>query len=494
VTQDRTLSALSEPLDGRDTARRLVEGAVYKGESCSVHVCGSNLTISSPTGEVASIPVRNIVARFEQDQRGFVCSLADWSFFLLTGLKHDDDLTRTDRVWRLEMTFAQALAFRRHVEKLGVVQTDLPKQFKFKKRIGKGAFSEVYLAQHVDTRATVAAKVIKKPVADADLNLDTPVWDEFVDEVRILAMAQGHENILKLHATYLLRTEDEVYGLAMITEHLPLTLLDLVKEHGNLPEAATRGVTESLLRALAHLNSVGLAHRDIKTSNVMLRSLVNGGIVLVDYGFGRIVQGPEVYPSMLGTLGYFAPEMFVEGALVDPRSTDVFSVGIVAMTCLTGRSIFDAKAKDGSTDPAVQYRKNKECVLNWAALAQCMSDSGLHAMRELVEKDPKKRPLAAQALRSQWYDLTFEDCVQGTLPPSTELELADLTSPRPLLRAEKKEAPPALKPTPPPKAPARPPRSPAGRIITRKTGSGNSPGAPGQPENACSLRTRTTIA
>jgi serine/threonine protein kinase len=453
-------------------------------------MCGSHLTISSSSGELASISVRSLVARFEQEQRGIVCSLADWSFFILTGLKHDDDLTRLERTWRLEMTFAQSLSFRRQLEKLGIVQTDLPSHFKFKKKIGKGAFSEVYLAQHVDTRATVAAKVMKKPVADHGLNLDASVWDEFTEEVRILAMAQGHENILKLHGTYLLCTEDNVYGLAMITEHLPVNLLDLVKEHGKLPEAASRGVTESLLRALAHLNFVGLAHRDVKTSNIMLRSLVRGGIVLVDYGFGRVVRGPEVYPSMLGTLGYFAPEMFIEGEYVDPRYADVFSVGIVAMTCLTGRSVFDAKGKDGQNDPAVQYRKNKECKLDWGALAECLTGVGLESMRELLEADPKKRPLAAQALKSRWYDLAFEECVQGTLPKSTELELADLTSPRPLLRgdAAKTDAT-ALKPTAPPgRAPARSPHSSSGRIIVRKTGSSTN-----SPVTASSLRSRTTV-
>lgn len=476
----------TETDDGR--SRRLVEGAIYKGEICSVQVSDTNLTITSKSGELASVPVRSTVARFEQGQRGTVCTLTDWSFYILTGLKRDDDLTRPmERTWKLEMNFAQALSFRRQIEKLGIVQTDLPAQFRFKKRIGKGAFSEVYLTQHVDTHATVAAKVMKKPVADHDLNLDTEVWDEFTEEVRILSMAQGHENILKLHATYLLCTEDQVYGLAMITEHLPSTLLDLVKEHGKLPEAATRGVCESLLRALAHLNSVGLAHRDVKTSNVMLRSLVRGGIVLVDYGFGKVVKGPEVYPSMLGTLGYFAPEMFIEGAYVDARVADVFSVGIVAVTCLTGRSVFDSKGKDGKTDPAVQYRKNKECVLDWNELAACLTVSGLESMRDLLEADPKKRPLAAKALQSQWYDLTFDDCVQGTLPKHTELELADLTSPRPLIRSEPNGAP--LKPVPPQKAPVKSPHSSSGRIITRKNQSSSS-----SPVTGCSLRSRTTIS
>ena len=102
------------------------------------------------------------------------------------------------------MNWTQALAFRRQMEKLGIVQTDLSAQFAFKKFIGKGAFSEVYLAQHNETKAKVAAKVMKKPLGYPDLNVDGHVWDEFMKEVQVLSMAQGHDNILRFHFSFFL--------------------------------------------------------------------------------------------------------------------------------------------------------------------------------------------------------------------------------------------------------------------------------------------------
>jgi serine/threonine protein kinase len=468
------------------------------GEICSVHVCGGNrLTVSSNSGEyLTSIPVRTVVARFDQGgRRGTVCSLANWAHFMDSGLdafKPDDDLTRSERSWRFEMDYGQALSFRRQIEKLGIVQTDFSAQFKVKKRIGKGGFSEVFLAQQVDTRATVAAKMMKHGVVDADCNPNPVVWDDFADEVRILSTAQGHDNILRMHATYLVCPEDDLPGLVMITEHLPLGLLELVREHGKLPEAATRGVVESLLRALAHLNSFNIAHRDVKTSNVMLRSLVKGGVVLVDYGFGCVVKGTEVYPSLIGTPGYFAPELFVEGEKVDSRRADVFSVGIVAMSCLTGRSVFPEKGKDGKPDKWAQYELNKRCEFDWAAVAPCMTDVGLDSMSELLEVDPRQRPFAAAALKSRWYDLAFEDCVEGTLPAATECELAYLTSPRPLLRKDAVAKAEAMTPTPPQMAPTRRPGGRSRSIVTRKTGS-NSGSTGNSPATTKSLRSRATI-
>lgn len=461
----------SEPVGskgGTEHGRLLLDDAIYKGETCSVHVCGTKLKISSPNGELALIPFREIVARFEQDQRRVVCSLLDWEFFMLSSV------CDVERVWRLELDWGQALSFRKQLEKLGVVQTDLCAQFNFKRHIGKGAFSEVYLAQHLETKTAVAAKVMKKPVGYADYNVDNNVWEDFAKEVSILAKAQGHESILRLHAAYLFRTNDReglegACTLAMITEHLEITLLDLVKKNGKLPEAATRGVTESLLQALAHLNSVGMVHRDIKVSNVMVRSLERGGIVLVDYGFGRAVGAPEVFRNVVGTVGYLAPELFIEDAYIDLRYADVFSVGIVAMTCLIGRSVFQGRGKDGTATDRAKYFENQKCDLDWGPPADNLTTEGLDAMKRLLEADPTKRPLAAEALRSPWFDLPPDACVAGSVPAAAAAELAYLTTPR-ARRAEKKpsqkgDAPdaPALRPTAPPVTPPpdrRPRRSP----------------------------------
>lgn len=475
------------------TSRQLVEEAIYKGENCSVSVCGTSLKIFSLEGEqLASIPVYGVVARFEQDRRRVVCSLLDWEFFMLSDVSDS-----VEKSWKLEMTWSQALSFRKQIEKLGIVQTDLSGQFKFKKYIGKGAFSEVYLAQHAETKTNVAAKVMKKPLGYPDVNVDTHVWDEFSKEVQVLAAAQGHENIMKLHSTYLFRTNDEAThgegpcALAMITECLEICLLDLIKKYTKLPESSTKGVAESLLRAVGHLNSVGLAHRDIKVSNVMIRSMERGGVVLVDYGFGRAIGEPEVFKSVVGTVGYLAPELFIENTPVDLRYTDVFSIGIVTMTCLIGRSVFQGRCKDGMATDRAKYFENQRCELDWVTPKAILTPVGFETLRATLELDPSNRPHAAAALRSQWYDLKYEDCVPSDLPEFRERELAYMTAPRhrrsslcdaaPLESkpAGRKPTPPseagsgeaaksdvsgALKPTPPPSsAPDRRRRSPPGR-------------------------------
>ena len=89
-------------------------------------------------------------------------------------------------------------------------------------------------------------------------------------------------------------------------------------------------------------NELGIVHRDISPSNVLLS--VRGDVKLVDFGIARAVDPGREHKSKSGTLkgkyGYMSPEQVIEHPL-DMRS-DVFSVGVVLAELLTGRRLFAA--------------------------------------------------------------------------------------------------------------------------------------------------------
>src|SRR5262245_36625302 len=88
--------------------------------------------------------------------------------------------------------------------------------------------------------------------------------------------------------------------------------------------------------------SLGIVHRDISPSNVLLS--VRGDVKLVDFGIARAVDPDRAHKSKSGTLkgkyGYMSPEQVIEQHL-DARS-DLFSVGVVLAELLTGRRLFAA--------------------------------------------------------------------------------------------------------------------------------------------------------
>merc|ERR1719271_727779 len=109
------------------------------------------------------------------------------------------------------------------------------------------------------------------------------------------------------------------------------------------------------------------------------------------------------------------------------------------MTCLIGRSVFQGKGKDGMATDRAKYFENQKCVLDWTDPSNWLTPVGYESLRALLEIDPRRRPMAAEALRSHWYDLKFEDCVPGDLPEKKQRDLAYLTLP-PFRRSSSCEA------------------------------------------------------
>ncbi len=89
--------------------------------------------------------------------------------------------------------------------------------------------------------------------------------------------------------------------------------------------------------ALSYLHSMGVVHRDVKPSNILVS---NGQATLVDFGIAKIQNKETISKSgtILGTLQYMAPEQ-VFGQEVDQRA-DVYSLGVVMYELFSGRPPF----------------------------------------------------------------------------------------------------------------------------------------------------------
>ena len=99
---------------------------------------------------------------------------------------------------------------------------------------------------------------------------------------------------------------------------------------------------QQLLGALAATHALGIVHRDVKPSNIMIRR--DGIVKLTDYGIAHLVHpmhglaAPSPQELAPGTGAYMSPEQ-VLGHPLDGRS-DLYSAGIVLYEMLTGRPPF----------------------------------------------------------------------------------------------------------------------------------------------------------
>jgi serine/threonine protein kinase len=192
--------------------------------------------------------------------------------------------------------------------------------------LGAGGGGTVVLARHVPLDRLVAVKAVAASSRSALARLRR--------EGRVLA-ALDHPSILKVF-----RLVEDGLVLALITEFLDAGNFEDALDEQRLSGPA---VVDSLLHvgsALQAAHAAGIAHRDVKPSNVLLGR--DGRVVLADFGLSRL--GGEFRTqtgAITGTPLYMAPEQITTPDVETP-GVDIYSYGALIYRALTGRPPFVA--------------------------------------------------------------------------------------------------------------------------------------------------------
>jgi serine/threonine protein kinase len=201
--------------------------------------------------------------------------------------------------------------------------------------LGEGGFGQVWRALREDG-AAVAIKILHAELVRSN--------DALVRFERELAAIEklDHRNVVRAldHGTL----EDGRPFLVLEYVDGP-SLRDVIHERGSLAPEEMLAIFEPLCDALADAHAVGLVHRDVKASNVILsHDAVGPRPVLLDFGLVKLLddEGPGLTSSrsMLGTPAAMAPEQ-MRGLAVDAR-TDIYALGLLAYHMLTGAPAFGA--------------------------------------------------------------------------------------------------------------------------------------------------------
>ncbi len=164
----------------------------------------------------------------------------------------------------------------------------------------------------------------------------------------------------------------------------------LEREGGPLSVDVVLALVVEVARALAHLASRGVVHRDVKPGNLVVTT--GGNVRLVDFGIACLIDGTErnsdeaplaaAQDLPIGTIDYMAPEQ-VEGDAVDERA-DLFALGSTAYRCLAGMSPF--------TGDTVFARLRELVERQPPPLPRHVPRAFAALVLQLLSKDPAARP------------------------------------------------------------------------------------------------------
>ena len=154
------------------------------------------------------------------------------------------------------------------------------------------------------------------------------------------------------------------------------------------------GVVKSVLTTLVRLHARGIIHRDIKPDNLLLDK--DFRVLLADFGLAVDTRVKRPVTKRVGTCDYMAPEIVCCAPCATNSYTekvDVWSTGIVAYEMLFGCPPFYTDKQHTTFDRILKHD---------VYIASGVTSDIADFVRASLQKDPSKRPSAAELLEFKW--------------------------------------------------------------------------------------------
>ena len=270
------------------------------------------------------------------------------------------------------------------------VQEPMSCQYRTGKVLGRGSFSVVKEAVHIETGERFACKVISKKLLERREDLVRT-------EINILSrISSGHPNVVTLHDYF--ETANNIYLCFDLCTggHL----IERIQRKGKFNEQESAKLVKTICEAIKYIHDRGIIHRDLKPENLLFRSAADDAeIMIADFGLSRMIEEDAMHAihEVCGTPGYIAPEVYKRRG--HGRSVDIWALGIITYFLLSGyipinsagspQELNDHKLGNYSFEPE-QYWVN-------------VSPAGKDFIKQCLIVDPGKRRTASELLHHPWF-------------------------------------------------------------------------------------------
>jgi len=259
-------------------------------------------------------------------------------------------------------------------------------KYKLLKTIGKGNFAKVKLARHLPTGREVAVKVIDKT------QMNQTSIQKLNREMKIMKRL-NHPNIVRLYEV--IETEKTLY---LVMEYASGgEVFDYLVAHGRMKEKEARQKFRQIVSAVQYCHQKGIIHRDLKAENLLLDAEMN--MKLADFGFSNEFTAGTKLDTFCGSPPYAAPELF-QGKKYDGPEVDVWSLGVILYTLVSGSLPFDGQ----------NLKELRERVLRGKyRIPFYMSTDCENLLKKFLILNPVKRHSLEAIMNDRWMNTGYED-------------------------------------------------------------------------------------
>ncbi|XP_009987534.1 PREDICTED: MAP/microtubule affinity-regulating kinase 3 isoform X4 [Phaethon lepturus] len=214
----------------------------------------------------------------------------------------------------------------------------------------------------------------------------------------------NHPNIVKLFEV--IETEKTLY---LIMEYASGgEVFDYLVAHGRMKEKEARAKFRQIVSAVQYCHQKHIVHRDLKAENLLLDADMN--IKIADFGFSNEFTVGNKLDTFCGSPPYAAPELF-QGKKYDGPEVDVWSLGVILYTLVSGSLPFDGQ----------NLKELRERVLRGKyRIPFYMSTDCENLLKRFLVLNPTKRGTLEQIMKDRWINAGHEE---DELKPFVEPEL-----------------------------------------------------------------------
>ena len=276
------------------------------------------------------------------------------------------------------------------------------KKYKIIEKIGVGSYGQLYLAENIFTKESIAMKEIKK-------STEVLLSDgEIMDEINILKNLD-HPDIVRIMEFY--NTEQSYF---IINEYCPGGELYL-KVNQKFSETQIAVMFRQILSGLAYLHSNNIIHRDLKLENILIKEIEKSVetnedlfiLKIIDFGTAKIFDKNKKERALVGSSYYIAPEVINKKY---NQECDMWSAGVILYMFIVGHAPFDGKTNREIMGKIQKgnYLKNEE---RWINSSKEVKD----LIQKLLVLEPEKRLTAKEALKHPWFKVANSNILYNNI-------------------------------------------------------------------------------